>query len=211
MSKIKAVIFDMDGVLIDAKEWHYEALNRALNLFGHEINRFDHLHTFDGLPTRTKLELLSTERGLSRRLHGFLNKMKQKYTMELALTKCGPTFKHQYAISKLKEDGYKLGVASNSIKNSVDVMIERAQLSQYFDIMLSNEDVSKPKPDPEIYNTAIGRLGITPEECMIVEDNDHGIKAARASGAYVLEVNSVDDVNHVNIRQAIAQYEGHHA
>ena len=79
MSKIKAVIFDMDGVLIDAKEWHYEALNRALNLFGHEINRFDHLHTFDGLPTRTKLELLSTERGLSRRLHGFLNKMKQKY------------------------------------------------------------------------------------------------------------------------------------
>ena len=211
MSEIKAVIFDMDGVLIDAKEWHYEALNRALNLFGYEINRFDHLNTFDGLPTITKLELLSTERGLSRRLHCFLNEMKQKYTMELALTKCGPTFRHQYAISKLKEDGYKLAVASNSVRNSVDVMIDRAQLSHYFDVTLSNEDVSKAKPDPEIYSTAIALLGVTPKECMIVEDNEHGIKAAKASGAHVLEVASVDDVNHHNIRQAILQYEGIHA
>ena len=58
MSRIKAILFDMDGVLIDAKEWHYEALNQALKLFGCEISRFDHVHTFDGLPTKDKLELL---------------------------------------------------------------------------------------------------------------------------------------------------------
>lgn len=55
MSKIKAILFDMDGVLIDAKDWHYEALNDALRLFGVEISRYDHLHTFDGLPTKVKL------------------------------------------------------------------------------------------------------------------------------------------------------------
>ncbi|STK74080.1 2-deoxyglucose-6-phosphatase [Escherichia coli] len=49
---IKAILFDMDGVLIDAKEWHYEALNKALDLFGMKISRFDHLTTFDGLPTK---------------------------------------------------------------------------------------------------------------------------------------------------------------
>ena len=58
-NKIKAVLFDMDGVLIDAKDWHYEALNKALKLFGIEINRYDHLTTFDGLPTKVKLDLLS--------------------------------------------------------------------------------------------------------------------------------------------------------
>ena len=60
--KIKAVIFDMDGVLIDAKEWHYEALNKALDLFGMEISRYDHLVTYDGLPTLMKLQMLSLER-----------------------------------------------------------------------------------------------------------------------------------------------------
>ena len=55
MTKIKAIVFDMDGVLIDAKEWHYEALNRALGLFGYGISRYDHLSRYDGLPTRRKL------------------------------------------------------------------------------------------------------------------------------------------------------------
>ena len=53
---IKAVLFDMDGVLIDARDWHYEALNKALAIFGMEINRYDHLVTYDGLPTKKKLE-----------------------------------------------------------------------------------------------------------------------------------------------------------
>ncbi|WP_244574490.1 HAD hydrolase-like protein [Cohaesibacter sp. ES.047] len=75
--RIKAIIFDMDGVLIEAKDWHYEALNRALLLFGYEISRFDHLTTYDGLPTRKKLEMLSAERNLPRSLHSFINEMKQ--------------------------------------------------------------------------------------------------------------------------------------
>ena len=57
-NKIKAVIFDMDGVLIDAKDWHYEALNKALRLFGLEITRSEHETTYDGLPTKDKLEIL---------------------------------------------------------------------------------------------------------------------------------------------------------
>ena len=72
---IKAIIFDMDGVLIDAKEWHYEALNRALSLFGLSISRYDHLTTYDGLPTKKKLEMLSLERDLPRELHSFINEM----------------------------------------------------------------------------------------------------------------------------------------
>ena len=70
----------MDGVLIDAKEWHYEALNKALALFGYQISRYEHLVTYDGLPTRKKLEMLSMEQGLPVQLHSFINEMKQLYT-----------------------------------------------------------------------------------------------------------------------------------
>ena len=98
-NKIKAVIFDMDGVLIDAKDWHYEALNKALRLFGVEISRYDHLVTFDGLPTKDKLNMLSLEKKIPTGIHSFVNEMKQIYTMEIVYTSCKPTFYHQFALS----------------------------------------------------------------------------------------------------------------
>ncbi|CAI1852832.1 HAD family phosphatase [Serratia fonticola] len=200
---IKAVIFDMDGVLIDAKEWHFHSLNDALNVFGMEISRHDHLVTYDGLPTKKKLEMLSLESGLPQSLHGFINEMKQQFTMEIIHASCKPVFYHQYALSKLKTEGYKLAVASNSVKNTVKTMMEKSQLLQYLEFYLSNEDVVKGKPDPEIYNKAIHNLGLKSEECLIVEDNFNGIKAAKASGAHVLEVERVEDVNYSNIMNAI--------
>ena len=202
---IKAVIFDMDGVLIDAKDWHYEALNRALRLFGHEISRYAHLSTYDGLPTSKKLEMLSIESDLPRALHGFINEMKQVYTMEMVYTQCKPTFAHEMALSTLKARGYKLAVASNSIRSTVATMMEKSNLARYLDLMLSNEDVSKPKPDPEIYHAAIMGLGLSPRECLIVEDNDNGVKAALASGAHLLRVRDVHEVHIDNIDARIQE------
>lgn len=208
MSKIKAVVFDMDGVLIDAKEWHYEALNQALELFGHRISRHDHLSTFDGLPTKRKLEMLSVQEGLPLELIGFINEMKQRYTMDLVHRHCRPTFVHEFALSRLKSDGYALAVASNSIRNTVNVMMAMSALAPYLDHQLSNEDVGKAKPDPEIYTTAMHLLGTAPDETLVVEDNEHGIRAATASGAHVLVVRETTDVTYDAITRKIAAIEG---
>jgi len=202
---IKAVIFDMDGVLIEAKDWHYEALNRALRLFGFEISRYAHLSTYDGLPTSRKLEMLSIESDLPRALHSFINEMKQQYTMEMVYTQCKPTFAHELALSTLKAQGYKLAVASNSIRSTVVTMMEKSNLAGYLDLMLSNEDVTKAKPDPEIYLSAMAALGFTPEECLIVEDNDNGVKAALASGGHLLRVKDVHEVCLDNILTKIKE------
>lgn len=199
MDTIKAVLFDMDGVLIDAKEWHYEALNKALGLFGYGISRYDHLVTYDGLPTSKKLEMLSMEKGLPFKLHKFINNLKQQYTVDKIYTDCHPMFHHEYALSSLKADGYKVVVASNSIRKTIDLMMEKSNLTPYLDFFLSNQDVSKPKPDPEIYCTAITRLNLKPSECLIVEDNFNGIQAAKLSGAHVMQVDTVYDVNYENI------------
>lgn len=204
---IKAILFDMDGVLIDAKEWHYEALNRALLLFGYQIRRHEHLTSYDGLPTKKKLEMLSIESDLPRELHGFINEMKQAYTMDIVHTRCKPSFVHEYALAKLKGAGYRLAVCSNSIRHTVEVMMDKAALARYLELQLSNEDVTRPKPAPDIYTTAMQRLGLQPHECLIVEDNDNGIKAARASGAHVLVVREVDDVNLDNILGRIREIE----
>lgn len=207
MTKIKAIIFDMDGVLIEAKDWHYESLNQALELFGFSISRYDHLVTYDGLPTKKKLEMLSLERGLPKGLHKFINDMKQIYTMEHVYMKCKPLFNHQYALSKLKSEGYKLALGSNSVRITIDMMMDKADLNKYLDFTLSNQDVTKSKPDPEIYLVAMKRLGLKPDECLIVEDNFNGIKAAIASGANLLKVKDVHEVTYKNIKDRINEIE----
>ena len=205
--KIKAVLFDMDGVLIEAKDWHYEALNRALNLFGYEISRFEHLTSYDGLPTSMKLQKLTLEKGLPSQLHKFINEMKQQYTVSMIQNLCRPRFNHEYALSKLKSEGYRLAVGSNSIRMTIEMMMDYAKLTDYFDFMLSNQDVKNAKPDHEIYLTAMSKMNIKPEDCLIVEDNENGIKAAVASGANVLVVKTVDEVNYDNIKKRILEIE----
>ena len=207
MHKIKAVLFDMDGVLIDAKDWHYEALNKALNLFGMPISKFDHLSTFDGLPTKKKLEMLSLDRGLPLQLHDFINEMKQLYTIEMVHTLCKPTFEHEMALSTLKALGFKIAVCSNSIRNSVELMMHKASLNMYLDCIISNEDVISPKPDPEMYLKAMDYFSLKPTECLIVEDNENGIKAARSSGGHLLVVKNVYETNISNILDRIFEIE----
>jgi len=213
MPKIKAILFDMDGVLVDAKDWHYQALNRALNFFGMDIDRYDHLVTYDGLPTKKKLEMLTLEKNLPKGLHSFIYKLKQEYTVNEIIAKCKPQFTHQYALSRLNKEGFQLAVCSNSIRETIKLMLERADLVQYCAFYLSNEDVEFSKPHPEVYLKAMQKLNVSPKECLIIEDNPQGLKAAEESGAHWLEVRDTLDVNYENIIGRIKEIdsENHHA
>jgi beta-phosphoglucomutase len=155
--------------------------------------------------------MLSMERGLPEALHGFINQMKQLYTMEVIYARCKPTFHHQFALARLQTRGYRMAVCSNSIRDSIALMMERAGLLPMLEFFLSNEDVVKPKPAPDMYLAAIARLGLHASECLVIEDNPNGIKAARDAGAHVMCVNDVRDVNLVNIEQTIARMEAGHA
>jgi beta-phosphoglucomutase len=194
MPEIKAVIFDMDGVLIDARDWHFEALNQALELFGFSIDYREHLAKFDGLPTRDKLELLSNDQQLPRSLHRVINRYKQVVTNQLIVSRCRPNFQHELLLRRLKSDGYFVGLASNSIRKTINAMLEAANLITYFDAIVSNEDVVHAKPNPEIYTHIIQLSGFTPAECLVVEDSNFGVQAATAASASVFRVSGVNDV-----------------
>lgn len=191
----KAILFDLDGVLVDATEWHYEALNTALLLFGYSIPRTDHLSVYNGLPTAEKLKLMSARTSLPTGLHEIIKTMKKKYTDEQVATNCAPDYEKQILLKQLQNKGYLLACCSNAQKYSVLNMLERAQIDTYFDLIIGNDEGHKPKPAPDIYLNAFKRLNIKPSEAYIVEDAPHGVKAAQDSGAHVLAVKGYGDVN----------------
>jgi beta-phosphoglucomutase len=197
---IKAILFDMDGVLIEAKEWHYLALNKALESIEPKylISLEDHLKYYDGLPTKKKLSLLSKFKGLEEKHFQTIYHLKQKYIFKFIETLCKPNTEITNLLSWLNKEQYKIACCSNSIKKTVELVLKKMEIFHLFDIYLSNEDVVSPKPSPEIYLKAMNLLFCSPSECLVVEDNENGIQSAKASGAFIFKVNKVKDVNRLN-------------
>ncbi len=193
--RIKAVIFDLDGVLVEMPNVHYEVLNKVLKLFGEQISWDEHIAFFNGLPTRKKIEALESSGRLPRGLREFINTTKQKYTIQSIPAYCLPDYSKLILLKHLKDKGYKLACCSNSVKETLHLMLKSAQLFDFFDVIIGNDEIKNPKPSPEIFIRAFEALGVKPQECIIVEDAPHGIKAAKASGAEVYEVNGTSDVN----------------
>lgn len=192
---IKAVLFDLDGVLVDMPQGHYEALNRALSLFGVQIGEEEHQSHFNGLPTRKKIEELERQGRLPTGLKEFVNSIKQKYTRELIPKYCSPDYSKIILLKNLKQRGFKLACVSNSVRETLHPMLRSAQLFDFFDFIIGNDEVQNPKPHPEIYLKAFAELGLEPEECLIVEDAPPGVAAAKASGGKVVIVRGVHDVH----------------
>jgi beta-phosphoglucomutase len=192
---LQAVLFDMDGVLIDAREWHYDALNQALELFGLTISRESHLKRFDGLSTKKKLSMLTMDQGLPVELHDVIEAVKQDRTLRIAAQKCFPNVAHQVLITRLKASGIKVGLVTNSIRKTTEFMLEYAGLLKFMDVIVTNEEVVEGKPSPEGYLLAMRTLGVEPKNCVVVEDGDYGVLAAKNAGARVVRVENPEDVD----------------
>lgn len=195
LQNIKAVLFDADGVLVDMCRSHYEALNKALKVFGYSINPEDHIKVYNGLPTSEKLKIMSGRGELPYALHDVIKDLKKIYTKEEVKKSCKPDYAKIIMLKTLKNKGLKLACCSNAIQESVEEMLTSAGIIGFFDLILGNDQGFKPKPAPDIYLEAMRRLDLKPEECLIVEDAEYGIRAAKASGGTVIEVSGYNDVS----------------
>tara|TARA_R100001591_G_scaffold95689_1_gene101486 strand:- start:30 stop:626 length:597 start_codon:yes stop_codon:yes gene_type:complete len=197
---IKAIFFDLDGVLVDACDWHYHSLNDALEHYkGFKISYDDHIDKYNGLPTSVKLDML----GITEEEKESIWRMKQDRTLE-NIKMYGSVDKYKIRmLNKLKEENYKLVCVTNSIRETATQMLKSTGQLELFDFLITNEDVDNNKPHPDCYILAMNMLEISKEECLIVEDSPKGKKAAYASGAKVLEVKDVYDVTLDNIRRVI--------
>ena len=195
VTEYNAVLFDMDGVLIDAREWHYAALNEALGYFGVEITGDEHKAKFDGLTTKEKLRILSEERRIPSELHQIIGAIKQDRTLRIAASNCFPIVAHQILMTRLKSQGIKVGLVTNSIRKTSEFMLEYAGLLNFMDVIVTNEDVSAGKPSPEGYLLAMKQLGVMPSQTLVVEDGTYGVQAAVAAGIEVIRVNNPQEVS----------------
>jgi HAD superfamily hydrolase (TIGR01509 family) len=201
---MKLIIFDLDGVLVEAKQIHFNALNMALNDIDpkFKISWQDHLKTFDGLKTYDKLKVLSNK-GLpdDKTLHDKIFDKKQEYTLE-SLSKLNKNTKLINIFNQLKSNSYTIACCSNSVNNTVELTLNNLGLDNFFDLKLSNENVKNAKPHPEIYWKAMTVFGAYPSETLILEDSPIGLKAAYNSGAKVLRVKNPDDFDFEMIENA---------
>jgi HAD superfamily hydrolase (TIGR01509 family) len=196
---IKLIIFDLDGVLVDAKNIHFDALNESLGS-EYAIDWNDHLSKYDGLKTNQKLEMLTKEKGLPTELYEKIWNEKQRLTL-LKLNSLSPSHELQECMKHLSNDGYRIACCSNSIRKTVLTVLSKLGIIEYFDLILSNEDVKNSKPHPEIYWKAISISGCLPEETLIIEDSPFGLLAANRSKSNVMRVVSPIEVNYTNINK----------
>lgn len=204
---ISAVIFDLDGVLVDADELHYAALNRALNAFDIDsISKQEHGAIYKGLPTRVKLQIMTERRGLPLSLHGEIAKLKQILTIS-DLEAAVPVDQQKVDMLARLAKRYKVAVCSNAKRESMKALLKHTGLLSYFHCILSCEDVAQPKPSSEIYLRAMEKLHVNPNETLIIEDSEVGKQAAHASGAYVHHVSDPSGVNYFTVTTAIKQFE----
>ena len=195
----------MDGVLVDAKNIHFEALNKALGK-QYSITWDEHLNKYDGLKTHQKLKMLSIDKDLPPSLYDQVWNNKQKYTLE-ALEQLQPDMTLQSVFHSLVEDGYKIAVCSNSIKKTVLTVLDKLGITEFVDLVLSNEDVFNSKPHPEMYWRAMYKSHVLPEETLIIEDSPYGLLAARRSCAHVMRVKNPQEVSYTKITLKIFEIE----
>lgn len=204
MENNKLIIFDLDGVLIDSREIHYEALNMALAKIGpsYVISKEEHLSLYDGLSTTKKLNMLTQNKNLPTDLHDQVWKDKQKATIEI-FNNLSPDRELISYMRMLKDAGFTITVASNSIRNTVKIVLLKLGVLEYIDYFISNEDVKRTKPFPEMYWECMTVAGAIPRNTIIFEDSHIGRQGAMDSGANLFAVENRFDLTKDKIERAI--------
>jgi HAD superfamily hydrolase (TIGR01509 family) len=200
----KLFIFDLDGVLVEACDWHKDALNEALiEICDLSISQEEHVTTFNGIPTSQKLKIL-TEKGLVPiESHQSINDLKQEKTIQIIEKLAHIRPEKIEMINAIKEKGHTVCCYTNSIRKTAYLMLKKTGIKSLFDEILTNQDVEKPKPDPEGYLFLMNKYGYSSDKTYIIEDSPKGIEAATKSGANVIKVRNSGEVNIETIRNFI--------
>lgn len=203
----KLIIFDLDGVLVDSKDIHYQYLNEALLEIDKKyiISKEEHSKIFDGLSTNKKLEILSKTRGLPENFYNKIWALKQEKSIKFFndLKKDEELVNIMHYI---KKNGIKIAVASNSIKKTVEACLKNLGIIDLVDIYFSNESVLNIKPSPDIYIKCMDYFNISPKDTVIIEDSLVGKMAAINSGARLKAVNDRKDVTYSFINNIVCNH-----
>lgn len=200
----KLIIFDLDGVLIDSKLVHFDALNLALKEIDEKliITEQEQKDIYEGLPTSVKLRLLTKYKKLDPIHYPTIWKNKQEFSTTLFSNINKDNMLINY-FEQIKNNDIYISVASNSIKSTVELCLDRLGVYNLVDFIVSNEDVQNPKPHPEMYWKAMSHFGVIAEDTVIFEDSIVGKLGARDSHATLIEIRDRQDLTIDKINNAV--------
>lgn len=201
----KLVIFDLDGVMIDSRDAHFHALNDALRPFGTEISRDEHVSTFDGLPTKKKLEMLVDMGRVKLCDVKTIRENKQDATIDIIRKTVKKSEKLQKIFMELSNRGIKTCVASNAVIDTVRASVRALGLSKMPSFITGN-NVDRAKPHPDMYWRCMTIVGSIPRDTLIIEDSHIGRQAAIDSGAHLLAVEDPEDLTFEKVMNAVDTY-----
>jgi beta-phosphoglucomutase family hydrolase len=177
---IKAVLFDMDGVIAETEHLHIEAEKQTMLKYGVPITE-DELHRYTGTTAKEMFTDLIARYKLDTTFEKIFNE-KEKIMFEMLEMDIEPVKGVIELLHKLKEKRVKLAVASSSHRRLVQYILRKLEITELFDSIISAEDIAHGKPDPEIFLKSAKRLKVDPAECLVVEDAELGVEAAKAAG-----------------------------
>ena len=204
MNKIKAVLFDLDGVLVDTRKLHFDSLKVSLQSVGIDLDVDYHSNTLDGLPTYKKLEIIGAQYHLSKDQIDHVMQEKQRNTLALLKDAISPNSEHHKIFEWLKKENIKCAVCSNSKRSTLDYILDSLGIDGHLDLNLSNEDVKNPKPSPDIYIKAMELLKVESSNTLIIEDSPFGVESALASGAKLQRIHEPTELTLELIQGCIA-------
>jgi beta-phosphoglucomutase family hydrolase len=181
---IRAVIFDMDGVIVESEHLHIKAEQQTMLKHGVRISA-EELHTYTG----TTAELMFTELIKKYKLNTTFERVfdeKEEFMFKLLEKETRPTKGVIELLKKLKRKGIKLGIASSSHRKLIEYILRRLDIVRLFDFVVSAEDIVHSKPNPEIFLRSARGLRVEPVECLVVEDAKLGVEAAKNAGMRVV-------------------------
>jgi HAD superfamily hydrolase (TIGR01509 family) len=199
---IKAVFFDLDGVLVDMCELHKNALNRALQeIEGFVISEADHYSIYNGLPTLQKLKKMVHNNIIQEDNVKKINQLKQLYTEHYINEYIKPDFNKTELLRKLKLEDKVIACVTNSTRSTAIMMLKHAKLWNDIDFLIANDDTTNPKPSPDPYILAWNKSKLEKKEIVVFEDNAYGIQSAESAGLNCVPVSDYSAVNYDFVRK----------
>lgn len=195
MNNIKAVIFDMDGVIIDSEPLYYQIQNELFNKLGFTVSRSEY-DKFIGAGMQLMWKNLCSK-------HNLLFSVEQLINMNNTIIY--NTFKKSNSLkategfisflTSIKKHGVKTAVASSTSKRIIKIILSKLAILQEFDVVISSEEVLQGKPEPDIFMETASRLIIDPVNCIVIEDSTNGVNAAKKAGMKCIGFSNINSGN----------------
>jgi len=178
---VRAVLFDMDGVLIDSEPIYFEIEQQSFAHFGVTVGEEEH-HSYVGTTLESMWRSIRHRHRLSPPVEELLAYHQERVLSEMGRRELRPTEGVERFVRSLSESKIKAAVASSSSHALIDIILNRTGLRSLFTVCVSGEDVERGKPEPDIFLRAAALLGLAPSACLVIEDSFNGIRAARKAG-----------------------------